>query len=408
MKRILSAILLLLLVASESIAQKFNVDTQLRYCHGQVLRSLKELSPIDYTKIPRNIGADEQHWNLRNAKTAEEWCSGFWPGILWMTGSAIQESPSAESDEMTIIDAAAGYTAELEFLAHQSAYDHDLGFQMIGSFLKGYEYLPEGSSLREQYKKTLLNAADTLATLFNEKAGTILSWPRNIGMFGGHNTIMDNMINLELLFWASNNGGGRQLYDIATKHALTTMRHHFRKDGSINHVAVYDINTGKHLRNCNHQGFNDESLWSRGQSWAIYGYTMVYRFTHDKRFLRQAIKSADIMLSQLPDDGIPYWDMRDPKIPNTYRDASAAAVIADALIELSGYVTGKKSAYYMTMAEKMLATLSSPEYLSESKNPAFLMHSVGNLPAGSEIDYSINYADYYYIEALLRLKAKQP
>lgn len=365
--------------------QDVNVDQQLTYCCQQTERTLKELSPIDYTMTPRNIAIDQHHWNLRSVKTPEEWCAGFYPGVLWMCGQR---------------EEAAKYTAELEYLAYTPVYDHDLGFIMIGSFLKGYEQTEDA-----HYKQVLLAAADTLATLYNPHVGTLLSWPRNVKMFGGHNTIIDNMINLELLLFS----GKRENIEIAKRHADTTMKNQFRKDATVYHVAVYDPVTGKHLRNCTHQGLGDNTLWSRGQAWAIYGYTMMYRYTHEKRYLKFAQKVADVMLQRLPEDVIPWWDMDDPKIPNTYRDASAAAIIASGLIELSEFVCNdahdtKKADHYLNMAKKMLITLSSEKYQSREKNPAFLIHSVGNMPAGTEIDYSINYADYYYVEALLRLK----
>lgn len=382
-------------------AQTLDVDKEIEYCRKQALRSLVEFrgeyGNIDYTMTPRNIGPHERHWNLREV-TPDEWCSGFFPGILWMVVSSTNNHSTegqTKKENDNILKDASGYTEAMEYLAYRPIFDHDLGFQMIGSFMKGYEV-----SRNQHYRDVLLAAADTLATLFNPKVGTLLSWPRNVKMFGGHNTIMDNMINLELLFFS----GKKENIDIAISHADTTMRYHFRPDGTVNHVAVYDPISGKHLYNCTHQGFGDNTLWSRGQSWAIYGYTMVYRYTRDKKYLDFAQKVTDVMLKQLPADHVPWWDQGDPMIPHSFRDASAGAVIASALIELSTYVDGEKSEYYLNEAKSILATLSSAEYQSREKNPAFLMHSVGNYPAGSEIDYSINYADYYYIEALLRLK----
>ena len=200
------------------------------------------------------------------------------------------------------------------------------------------------------------------------------------------------------------------------------MRHHFRPDGSCYHVAVYDTLTGKHLYNQTHQGYADYSMWSRGQSWAIYGYTMVYRFTKDRKFLDFAEKVTDIYLKRLKetsDDWVPLWDMdaqptavdcnvgNDGAYKGIPKDASAAAVVASALIELSGYVDSAKGKEYMEAAKAMIADLSSKRYQSRGKNSAFLMHSTGHHPAGSEIDASIIYADYYYIEALLHIKDTQ-
>ena len=210
------------------------------------------------------------------------------------------------------------------------------------------------------------------------------------------------MMNLELLFWAGHDS-------IAVRHAETTMKHHFREDGSCYHVAVYDTLTGKFIKGVTHQGYADNSMWSRGQSWAIYGYTMVYRYTKDKRFLDFAQKVTDIYLKRLKetsDDWIPYWDMDDHEIVNGKcpKDASAACVVASALLELCQYVGGEKAATCREAAINMLRDLSSDRYQSRDKNVSFLLHSTGHHPADSEIDASIIYADYYYLEALLRLK----
>ncbi len=370
----------------------FDVDAQLEYCGKQVHRALEAMRDSSCNMGPRNILKGDTAWNCRKA-SAEEWCSGFWPGVLWMT---------LENGDTTVLKAAEDYTETLSFLGSQPAYDHDLGFLVINSFLKGYE-----ATHREHYKQMALAAADTLATLYNSKVGTILSWPRHVKDYGGHNTIMDNMINLELLFWASENGGNKNLRDIAISHADTTMRYHFRPDGSCYHVAVYDTLTGNFIKGVTHQGYADYSMWSRGQSWAIYGYTMVYRYTHEQRFLDHAQKVTDIYLKRLQetsDDWVPLWDMDDPRGLGAPKDASAACVVASALIELSGYVGEMKGIEYLQAATSMLAELSSEKYQSREKNVAFLMHSTGHHPAGSEIDASIIYADYYYIEALLRLK----
>ena len=398
MKKTLFAITFCALAACQSQQTKvLNVEQALDYCAAQVNKALDELQgndgTYDFTMQPRNILQGETSWNCRQAR-AEEWCSGFWPGVLWMD--------YAHTKNDSIRKAAEGYTASLNFLAEQPAYDHDLGFLVINSFLKGYE--ATGS---EDYKRIALAAADTLATLYNKKVGTILSWPRHVKDYGGHNTIMDNMINLELLFWAAENGGSEELKDIAIAHADTTMRYHFREDGSCYHVAVYDTLSGDFIKGVTHQGYADWSMWSRGQSWAIYGYTMVYRFTKEQRFLNHAQKVTDIYLKRLQetsDDWVPLWDMDDPRGQQAPKDASAACVVASALLELQQYVDAEKGKQYREAAGNMLRDLSSNRYQSRNTNCAFLIHSTGHHPAGSEIDASIIYADYYYIEALLRLE----
>ena len=397
MKRIIYTISAALLCLSSCTTEKaFDTDSQLDYCHQQVEKALAALQPYDFTQEPRNILDGQALWNCREAK-AEEWCSGFWPGILWMDYASRNEKERAELGKV-----AAGYTEVLKPLAYQPAYDHDLGFIIINSFLKGYE-----QTHNEEYKTIALAAADTLATLFNPTVGTMLSWPRHVKDYGGHNTIMDNMINLELLLWAADNGGSARLRDIAVKHAETTMENHFRPDGSCYHVAVYDTLTGDFIKGVTHQGYADWSMWSRGQSWAIYGYTMVYRYTHDKRFLDFAQKVTDIYLKRLgetSDDWVPLWDMDDPRGTEAPKDASAACVVASALLDLCQYVEGDKAETYRAAAGHMLTDLSTERYQSRDKNVAFLMHSTGHHPAGSEIDASIVYADYYYIEALLKYK----
>lgn len=418
-----------LTASAQPSGQTFDGQEAIAYCASQLRRSLAELhlpnGKPDYQQMPRNILEGQQRWNTRQV-SAEEWCSGFWPGVLWMAYEATGDTLFRNEAE--------GFTASLVPLTRQPAYDHDLGFIVINSFLKGLEALKQRDGSSSEcgfYRQCALSAADTLATLFNPTVGTILSWPRHVADYGGHNTIMDNMMNLELLFWADEEtrcqAGDHpehgRLYDIAVAHALTTMRHHFRPDGSCYHVAVYDTLDGHFIRGVTHQGYSDESMWSRGQSWAIYGYTMVYRYTHDRRFLRFAQKVADCYLRRLrevkrTDDLIPRWDMDAPddvQSPSeSYsgpflrsKDASAACVVASALLELSQYVGKRKARAYRNFALASLQQLSGSDYQSRRRNAAFLLHSTGHRPAGSEIDASIIYADYYYLEALLRLRSTQ-
>lgn len=388
---------LALSMSCASVSHEVNVGNDLDYCNAQVMRTLSSLrtdsGTIDYSMIPRNIADSATTWECRNV-CPEEWCDGFWPGVLWYNYENTGDS--------TLRREALRFTEALRPIVYSPVYDHDLGFLIFCSYGNAYRLTAD-----KTYKQVILDAADSLATLYNPRVGTLLSWPRNVGMFGGHNTIMDNMINLEMLFWASKNGGRKELYDIAFKHAETTMNNHFRPDGSCYHVAVYNPESGEFIRGCNHQGYDDDSMWARGQAWAIYGYTMVYRETRDPRFLAFAQKVTDVYLSSLPDDGIPYWDFRDPGIPEVPRDASAACVVASALIELSDYVDDSTSRRYLDASKKMLATLASDRYRCGEAKPAFLNHSVGNMPANSEIDASIIYADYYYIEALTRLRNHQ-
>lgn len=368
--------------------ESFDIDKNLDYCVAQANKTLAVLP--DTLAIPRNIAPGSSQWKMVGY---EDWTSGFWPGILWYlyeyTGDVKWKN---QADK---------YSRYLTPLSQRTATDHDLGFQMYCSFGNGYRLTDN-----KEYKDIFVRTSDTLAKLYNPKVGTILSWP---GMRAKnnwpHNTIIDNMINLEMLFEASKNGGNKSLYNMAVKHAEVTMENQFRLDNSVYHVVVYDTITGKKIKAVTHQGYADESLWARGQGWAIYGYTMVYRETKDPKFLDFAHKVTKVYLDRLPKDLIPYWDFDVPNIKKEPRDASAAALTASGLIELSTYTTDTKLAkMYVSKAEGVLKELSSEKYKSGNANTAFLLHSTGHYPNKSEIDYSIIYADYYYIEALLRLK----
>jgi len=369
-------------------SESVDVNKNLDYCARQARKTLLHIP--GNAVMPRNIDNGNTAWRY---VPIEDWTSGFWPGILWYLYEATgDEQWRKEADK---------YSRMLTPLSQRTALDHDLGFQMFSSFGNGYRLTGDTT-----YKEVILRTADTLATLYNQKAGTIRSWPGMVKENGWpHNTIIDNMINLELLFWASKHGANKSLYDIAFRHAETTMNNHFRPDYTSYHVVLYDTLTGRKIKAVTHQGFADESMWSRGQAWAIYGFTMTYRETREQRFLDFAQKVADVYLEQLPEDYIPYWDFNAPGIPDEPRDASAAAITASALIELSQYTADKiKASHYSDMAENILKQLSANQYQSRITNSAFLLHSAGHKPNGTEIDASIIYADYYYIEALLRLK----
>jgi unsaturated chondroitin disaccharide hydrolase len=370
--------------------QKDEYTDALDYCVAQASKTASTI--LDYRKIPRSIAHGETEWRTVDRR---DWTAGFWPGIEWYLYEYTKDNVWKIRADKT--------QQNLAPLVDSSAIDHDMGFVMYCSYGNGVR-LTNGA----EYKRILLRAADTVSRLYNTKVGTMLSWPRpvtGVDWPKNHNTIMDNMINLELLFWASKNGGSKSLYDIAVNHAITTMNNHFRPDYTSYHVVIYDTATGRKIKGITHQGYADNSMWARGQSWAIYGYTMSYRETKRPEFLDFAQKVTDVYLQGLPADLIPYWDFSAPDIPNAPRDASAAGVVASALLELSTFVTDKaKAKMYRDKAEAMLKELSSPRYQSGSINNAFLLHSTGHKPAGGEIDASIIYADYYYIEALLRAK----
>lgn len=321
---------------------------------------------------------------------SHDWCCGFFPGSLWMmydfTNNA-EWRQRATSATWRIEDAK----------SHRGT--HDLGFVIDGSFGHGYRQTGEKS-----YRDVVVEASRTLIKRFNKQVGLIRSWDfnREVWKFP---VIIDNMMNLEMLFRASELTGDKRFREIAITHANTTLKNHFRADNSSYHVVDYDPETGEVRMKCTHQGYADESVWSRGQGWGLYGYTMCYRYTRDAAYLEQACKIADYMLSleTMPEDGIPYWDMKAPDLEKAPRDASAAAIICSALYELQGYVQGVKSVNYLKAADKILKNLYQHYRAEEGKDHGFvLLHSTGHLPGNSEIDVPLSYADYYYLEALLR------
>lgn len=338
--------------------------------------------------LPRTL---DTAGNLVTAKS-NWWTAGFFPGTLWY----LYEYTGDEKFK----DYAREMTARVEKEKFNRG-THDLGFMLYCSFGNGFRLTGD-----ESYKDVMLTGAQSLITRFRPKVGCIQSWNSRRGWQCP--VIIDNMMNLEFLMWAFKTTGDSVYYKICVSHSDTTMKNHFRPDYSTWHVVSYDTITGKVEAKQTAQGYSDESAWARGQSWGLYGYTVMYRETGLERYLEQAKHIADFLINHpnLPEDKIPYWDYNAPNIPNELRDASAGAIMASALIELSGYVdkeTGKK---YLDVAEKQLRTLASPEYLAKpGENGNFILkHSVGSLPGKSEVDVPLTYADYYFVEALLRYK----
>lgn len=323
----------------------------------------------------------------------EDWTSGFFPGSLWLlhefTGEAKWRTAAEE------------FTGRLERIRHYTG-NHDIGFMLGCSFGQGLRLTG-----RADYRAVLLDGAQALATRYRPEVGLIRSWD-----FGDwrYPVIIDNMMNLELLTWAARVGGDQRLHEIAVSHADKTLAHHFRPDASCVHVVDYDPATGAVLQKQTWQGASDGSAWARGQAWALYGYTAMHRETRRPEYLALAHRVARFILDhpRLPADKIPYWDFDAPDIPAAPRDTSAAALIASALIELGDFSEPATAREYRAVAEQQLRALSSPAYRAPvGENGGFLLlHAVGQYPQGKEIDAPLAYADYYFLEALLRLRAK--
>lgn len=366
---------------AEVIDRGLNVSTE------QALLMAKSLEQKE-GRLPKTIKDDELE-----TSDCYWWCSGFFPGELWYL---YENNPSPELKKYAEL-----FTKRLEKVQYVTD-NHDVGFMLYCSYGNGYRL-----TKNPDYKKVLVTGANSLSTRYRSAVKAIRSWEFNKAKWQ-YPVIIDNMMNLELLTWTGKTTGEDRFAQIAIDHANTTMANHFRPDYSCYHVVSYDTITGiPHLKQT-HQGYADESAWARGQSWALYGYTMMARETGKPEYLAQAKHIAHFLMnhSNMPADKIPYWDFDSPDIPNTPRDASAAAIMASALIELSQLDQSQEAKNYLDFAEQQIRSLSSPEYLAEKgTNCNFVLkHSTGHLPGNSEVDVPLSYADYYYVEALMRLK----
>lgn len=378
----------LLLACSPSTKEAMSLEDQIAanfQLASQQYQYMSSLLPSD--RFPKTFEDGE----LKTSGSGW-WCSGFYPGsLLYLYDNSKDQALLEEARSIL------GVLAKEQYNTHT----HDLGFMMYCSFGNALEIAPQPG-----YDTVLINSAKSLATRFNEQVGAIKSWDSKEEDFL---VIIDNMMNLELLFWATQNTGDSTYYNIAITHANTTIENHFREDFSTYHVLNYDPLSGDIQEKKTAQGYADESAWARGQSWGLYGFTVMYRFTKDEQYLDQAKKIANFLLSHpnLPEDKIPYWDYDAPDIPNAKRDASAAAILASALLELREY-DPENSGKYMEVVEMILTTLSSDRYLAQaSTNGGFILkHSVGHNPGNSEVDVPLTYADYYFIEAMRRYLTK--
>lgn len=362
-------------------------DTQLRLALDRTdkVRAALGKTPEELPS-PRNIQPDG---SLRLVHP-KDWCSGFFPGELWYMYEYTQDSFWKEK--------AMAYTTLLEPLKSYTG-THDLGFMLYCSYGNGYRLNPS-----DEYKEVLLEGAKSLASRFSPLIGCIRSWNHS-GDKWQYPVIIDNMMNLEFLFWATRTSGDSTYYKIAVTHADNTMKNHFRKDYSSYHVIDYDPSTGAVRNKHTHQGYAHESAWARGQAWGLYGYTMCYRETGDKKYLEQAEHIASFIFSHpnLPADLIPYWDFNAPDIPAAPRDVSAATIAASALYELATFSANGKQ--YKAWADRILDNLTKSYVVPSGGMHGFLLRaSTGHKPGGTEINVPIIYADYYYLEALNRKK----
>lgn len=392
MKAILKILAISMLLSTSCIAKKDNAELLKDNIANDVAQQSLQISNIEKSGkilIPRTL---DGNGNTKYSNI-EDWTCGFFSGSIWLTYDLTKDK--------NWIPLASKYTEHLDSVKFITN-NHDVGFMIGCSYLTGYRLTGEA-----KYKEVIVKAAQSLCTRFRPNAGIIQSWDTNIDWITKKGwkcpVIIDNMMNLELLFEATRLSGDSTYYKIAVSHANKTLANHFRKDNSCYHVVDYDVETGEVLKRQTAQGYADESAWARGQTWALYGFTMCYRYTHNPKYLAQAEKVYEFIFTNknLPVDLIPYWDYNAPNIPNEPRDVSSASITASALYELSNYLPNKK---YKETADKIVESLSTPAYRAErGTNGYFLLkHSVASLPHKNDVDVPLVYADYYFLEALTR------
>ncbi|MBK7713739.1 MAG: glycoside hydrolase family 88 protein [Bacteroidales bacterium] len=409
MKKSVSLLIAILLILSCNSCMKeksvFSPE-EVKQITGRYEKILSESN--DLTRFPRTITGNGDLVST----DIYDWTSGFFAGNLWylyeITGNDTWKREAVK------------WTEALDTIQYWSG-GHDVGFMINCSYGNGLRL-----AHKEEYKKVIIQTAESLSKRYSPVTGSIESWDYrkawNDTTEWFFPVIIDNMMNLELLFEATRFSGNKKYEDIAIQHAMTTMKNHYRSDYSSYHVVDYDTLTGKVLDKATCQGFTDESSWSRGQSWGLYGFVVCYRYTQDPQYLAFAENIANFLLSNhnLPEDMIPYWDYNAPdpglvaewkydpsKYPEILRDASAAAIMSSALFELATF-SQTNGTLYREAASKILSSLESPEYFNSSKNKYFILdHCVGSLPHGAEIDKPLVYADYYFLEAALRQKRSQ-
>ncbi|MEN9328319.1 MAG: hypothetical protein RI947_1127 [Candidatus Parcubacteria bacterium] len=356
------------------------IDHNYSFAVAQLSKTITVVKSTAYPDITNSTGA----WNTSGSSS---WTSGFFPGTLWLLYEKTQD-PKWKT-------AAQSWQAGIESQKNNTS-THDVGFMLMSSFGQGARLTNDPA-----YKQVLLTGAKSLSTRYSSVVGCIRSWDSSASEY---KVIIDNMMNLELLFWAAKNGGDPAFYTIALSHALKTSENHVRPDGSTYHLVTYDPASGGVKSKTTVQGYSNTSAWSRGQAWAIYGFAIAYRETRDSRMLDTARKVADYYVSHLPADNVPYWDFQAPNIPNEPRDSSSAAIAASGLLELHSLETdaAKKQQYY-NAAVAIIRSLSGAGYSVEgTKYSSLLLHGTQNKNKGN-YDTGIVYGDYYFLQALRKL-----
>jgi len=350
------------------------------------------------TRMVERIGDRSPHVAGKDGKYDDMrlcwWTSGFWPGLLWtmydLTGRAHYKEAASGWDERI----------ELRMLHPEHNFHHDVGFQFLPTAVAKFKRTADPDSLRRG-----LAAANFLAGRYNPVGKFIRAW--NQDKLGW--AIIDSTMNLSLLYWASRQTADPRFSHIASLHADTVLEHFIRPDGSVNHIVSFDPHTGAFIESLGGQGHGPHSSWSRGQAWALYGMANTFRYTGERRYLDAAKRVAHYFLASLPNDGVTHWDFRATPLQDEPRDSSAAAIAASGLIEIAGQVTPEERDFYLNSAKRILSSLTN-DYSSfdDPDHEAILLHATGNKPTNENVDVSLIYGDYFYVEALAKLAGRDP
>jgi hypothetical protein len=358
----------------------------LRRAGEQLARTANALDPAaGYPRLTRPDGSWEQ-------RPANQWTSGFFAGTLWYMYQSDRDPRWRALAER--------WTVGLEPVKSITT-THDLGFMVFDSFGLGHRLTGDA-----HYRDVVLDASRSLATRYSPVVGAIKSWDtersRDDRRTWKYPVIVDNQMNLEMLFWASAHGGDPRWAEMAHRHARASARAHVRADGSTAHVALFDPVTGALERTVTWQGHADTSAWARGQAWAIHGLTASYARTRDTALLHAAERAAGFFVAHMPPDAVPAWDFRLPPGAPAERDASAAAIAASGLYDLARWSDPSRAARWRAAADRLVAALARDYLAPPTAAGAILAHSVGGRPQNVEVDVGLSYADYFFVEALAR------
>ncbi len=364
---------------SDNGLKEFHAFPQvLGHAQTKLAETLEELN-YNASLHPGHTDRNTGLWDTRFLKRSE-WTSGFFAGTLWYMYQLTGETQWK--------DYAKEWTEDLESTANLNI-DHDTGFRISSSFGNAYQLI-QG----QYYQRIMLRAANTLAQRYDPKIGAIKSWD----WIGNFPVIIDNLMNLELLFWNAENSGNSEWYNIALSHAETSLKHHMRPDGTSYHIVDFDDSGNVNWKGTR-QGYGHNSVWARGQAWAIYGFTMIYRYTGKEKFLDAAIRAADYFIDNLPDDFVPIYDFLEPVTTVQSKDASASAIAASALFEIYEFTN---NARYFNSAVNILNSLSSEQFMSVNSDISSILKQ-STLHRGHG-NVGTSYADYYFLEAIIRYR----